>query len=210
MIFLDLPPKPALWTPPKPAIIRSARDIAPHLAMPVMTTFAAASVRGHRPPKKALVETAIDRTTGTNIGNTTLFGGLAAIFDGNKSQSNGQGGAFSGNPGYCGKSYVATKKIARVKVYGTTDSGFAPGGGTPSVTLTLYVKVSGAESSGTDGTASGSATFTNTTNESSGGFGGRTIVCTNPTLDVLRYWVRCDLGGGVSVEMTEIEAWEWL
>lgn len=52
MITFDLPPKPAIWTPPKPAIIRAAspKDIVPLLAMPVMTMFGSLSARGFRAP----------------------------------------------------------------------------------------------------------------------------------------------------------------
>lgn len=48
MIPFDLPPKPKLWTPPKPAIIRAAPIGDPKLAMPLFGTFAAAAAKGLR------------------------------------------------------------------------------------------------------------------------------------------------------------------
>lgn len=48
MIPFDLPPKPKLWTPPKPAIIRAVALDDMKLAMPVMGTFAGAAARALR------------------------------------------------------------------------------------------------------------------------------------------------------------------
>lgn len=70
MIPFDLPPKPAIWVPPKPAIVRAAslKDIGPSLAMPLMTTFASAGVRGLRP--LASVPIATPTGIGSGIANS--------------------------------------------------------------------------------------------------------------------------------------------
>ena len=76
MMPFDLPPKPTIWIPAPPAIIRAAslQDIAPLVAMPLMATFASASARGFRS------NGAKPATTGTfgNAESTTRTWGIGS------------------------------------------------------------------------------------------------------------------------------------
>lgn len=139
-------------------------------------------------------EVLVDRTTGTNIGNTTFSGGLAAAFDGTTSQASAACAAGVNSPDdYVGKTFGAGKRASRVVVHGSNDQGFA-NGANPSTTLTLYGKNGAAPANATDGTSLGSTTFTDTTNESS----GRTITSTDTTTSYLHWWVKVDVAGNSS------------
>ena len=75
-----------------------------------------------------VVQTLVDRTIGTRIGNMTQVGGLAAAFDGTTAQSSGNCAAIiSGDRtiGYCGKDWGAsvTKIISGFIAYGPSDYG---------------------------------------------------------------------------------------
>lgn len=103
-----------------------------------------------------MAEVLYDRTTGTNIGDMTSNGGLAAAFDGNLSQSNatsaikpnaGPTGGYVGKDVGAGNDYPITRAIART----TNNIGFTNSG---TVTLTLYGKAT-APSGPSDGTSLG-------------------------------------------------------
>ncbi len=101
-------------------------------------------------------------TGGTNIGNLTVNGGLAAAFDGVTNQGGGVCAAVGGTNGYVGKSI--SKRVYGATVYGSNDNGYDAAN--PSITITLYGKIGAAPANGTDGTILGSVTFTDTANES--------------------------------------------
>lgn len=107
--------------------------------------------------RKALVETLVDRTTGTNIGNMTNGGGLAAAFDGNTSQAHTACARIDVGDGYVGKTFGAGKIFSRALVYGSNNLGLYENN--PTVTIRIYGK-NGAPSSATDGTIIGSLSFT--------------------------------------------------
>lgn len=82
--MMDAPQKVDLWVPPRPAIIRAAslHDTAPYLAMPILTTFAAASARGVRPASMAatyryfkLNVTAVDGGTLVGVDELKIYVG---------------------------------------------------------------------------------------------------------------------------------------
>lgn len=101
--------------------------------------------------------------TGTNIGDMTSSGGLAAAFDGNTSQNySSSATTASGGTAYIGKNYSsAPKRIFKAVITGSTDTGIDGGGGAGvSVTLTLRGKNGGAPSGRTDGTLLGQSTVT--------------------------------------------------
>jgi hypothetical protein len=108
--------------------------------------------------------------TGTNIGDFTTNGGLAAIFDGNTNQGGDVGGLkTSTTSGYAGKTYSPTKRIAQAVVYGGNSLAGAAGyvaAINPTVTLVLRGKTGSAPSGRTDGTSLGSISFTDTGDES--------------------------------------------
>lgn len=104
------------------------------------------------PYRFSKVETLFDRTTGTNIGDLTATGGLAASFDGNLSQSNGQCSVRSNlSNGYIGKNMGTAAPISKIIARSTNNIGFT---NTGNITIQLYGKNS-LPSSGTDGTLLG-------------------------------------------------------
>jgi predicted RecA/RadA family phage recombinase len=105
--------------------------------------------------------TPISGATGTNIGDLTGGGGLAAIFDGTTSQNDaasGQTVSGGGTTAYAGKNYsLSPKRITQVVAYpSNASSWFSAADGTLNVTLTLYGKNGGAPANSTDGTSLGS------------------------------------------------------
>lgn len=127
------------------------------------TTNAAAS--GYVLP--SVTATAISQATGTNIGNMTAAGGLAAAFDGTTTQAHTAAAKMTGGTGatgYVGKNYTgAAKAIANARVYATDGTGtvhWNTGSNSDTITLTLYGKAS-APASATDGTVLGSTSFAN-------------------------------------------------
>ena len=71
------------------------------------------------------VQTLIDPTLGTAIGDMTSGGGLAAAFDGVVSQNAIPSATSIGvSTGYIGKSWPAAKIITGFRVYGSSDYGF--------------------------------------------------------------------------------------
>jgi hypothetical protein len=108
--------------------------------------------------------------TGTNLGDFTVNGGLAAIFDGTTNQDGGTAGVkLTTTSGHAGKTYSSGKRIAQAVVWGGNSANGANGyvaSINPTVTLVLRGKTGSAPSSRTDGTSLGSISFTDTTDES--------------------------------------------
>lgn len=132
---------------------------------------------GFNARRSARVLTLIDRTAGTNIGNMTVNGGLAAAFDGTTSQARLSCATISvSNSGYVGKTLAANKIFGQAIIYGSNDQGFIR---TDDVSTTINIrgKTGAAPSSATDGTIIGTLSFTDTSNESA----GRTITSTDTT-----------------------------
>lgn len=104
------------------------------------------------------VETLFDRTTGTNIGDMTSNGGLAAAFDGNTNQVRTSCATKANASGFVGKTLTAAFPISRVIVHSSNDRGFQHDAeaGAENYALSLYGKV-GTPASGTDGTLLGTA-----------------------------------------------------
>lgn len=156
--------------------------------------------------KKALV--LIDRTTGTNIGNMTSAGGLAAAFDGVTSQTSASCALLgSATNAFVGKTLAASRAFGQAVVFGSNNAGYVAGAGTPAVTLTVYGKQGAAPSSGTNGTALGSISFSDTSNEST----GRTIASTDLGTVWDHLWIYVAQGGSAAnmfVAELQLYAWE--
>ncbi len=118
----------------------------------------------HNPPGAQLISGA----TGGNIGNLTDFGGLAAAFDGNTSQTryNCAVGASATSPGTVGKDWGDgnAKTIARCTVYSSADYGFNDDGINGDDTREITVKLQGSADNAI-WTDLQSHTFTETTNQ---------------------------------------------
>lgn len=133
-------------------------------------------------------EVLIDRTLGTNIGNMTLNGGLAAAFDGTTNQTAASVARTSGtSTGYVGKTLATPAPVERAVVHGSNSNGYAFTVNS-ATTVTLYGKQGAAPSSGTDGQVLGTISFTDTSNEST----GRTITSTDAETVWDHVWVYVD------------------
>ena len=86
-------------------------------------TYVEAGAYYHNPPG---IETLIPADQGTIIGNMTLAGGLAALFDGNYAQGSGARAQASGSIGLGGKDWGdgTPRKVSAVHVWRPTDSGY--------------------------------------------------------------------------------------
>jgi hypothetical protein len=107
--------------------------------------------------------TQVSQGTGTNIGDATSGGGLAAAFDGVTNQSYTAGAQSATATANIGKDYTSpgAKAVARVKVYASNDYGFYNNGGG---TTTVYLQY--ADTSGGSWTTLASATGTDTASTS--------------------------------------------
>lgn len=182
---------------PKPAIIRawSRDDVCRAMTAGVFV----------RKKRASLTEVLVDRTTGTNIGDMTSNGGLAASWNGDTTETAGSASAKGvATDAYVGKTFAVAKIVSRIKIYGTTNAGFIDGGGAVSTTLHIMAKNGAAPSGPTDGASLGSVTFTNTTNESA----GRDIASTDQATAYLHIWARISTAAGNAKRMAEIELWE--
>jgi hypothetical protein len=130
--------------------------------------------------------TSIDLSGGTNIGDLTGGGGLAAAFNGNTNQAIAASASNSGTANrYIGKTLATAAPITRAMVYGGNDTGFIQTLNS-NVTIALYGKTGSAPSSSTNGTLLGQVSFVDTANESA----GREIVSTDIDTVWDHVWVR--------------------
>ena len=122
---------------------------------------------------------------------------VANAFDGDTTQNQTTvartGGGIPANVAvYLGKTFSQPYRIANASVCGSTDDGYALGGIGCTVTLTLYGKQGAAPSSSTNGTALGSVSFTDTTDEST----PRIISSNDQTTQYDHAWIRIIQTGG--------------
>jgi predicted phage tail protein len=142
---------------------------------------------------------------GTNLGNMTGGGGLAAAFDDDTTQIATACARNSGQDNrWIGKTPATPTAIHRVRVYGSTDQGFIDSA-TPSVTIDLYGKNGASPNDGTDGTKLGSTTFTDTTDESA----GRDVFSNDDVTvwDHLFVRIQNDAGGTTQINCAELDVY---
>lgn len=149
---------------------------------------------------KSRTEVLVDRTLGTNIGNMTGNGGLAAVFDGTTSQGFASCAQSGSGVGYVGKTHSSAKIFSRATIYGANNLGFS--GSNNSCTLEIYGKNGSAPASSTDGTLIGTVTFTDTGDESA----GRAITSTDTSTAYLHWW--CRINTTAAIVMAEIVWYE--
>lgn len=128
--------------------------------------------------------------TGTNIGDMTANGGLAAAFDGDTTESSGACAGKGGNTdtGYVGKNYTASpNQVASCIVYGSNNIGFVDTGA-DAITITLYGKNGSVPANASDGTSLGTVGFNNSADESA----GRSITSSDPNTFWDYIWVKID------------------
>jgi hypothetical protein len=115
---------------------------------------------------QAVSTAVVSGATGTNIGDLTAGGGLAAAFDGTSNKTGASTAARIGvTNGWIGKTYSPAKAAFSVAVHGSNNAGHITSAD-PNVTIVLRGKNGAAPSSRTDGTSLGSIAFADTANES--------------------------------------------
>lgn len=129
----------------------------------------------------------IDRTAGTNIGNMTASGGLAAAFDGNTSQASTACAVTTASQpsGFVGKTLAAPAIFGRATTHGANNNNGYTNSAT-NVTLEIYGKTGAAPTTATDGTLIGTITFATQVNESA----PRQIISTNTSTAWDHIWLR--------------------
>lgn len=148
----------------------------------------------------------IDRTAGTNIGDMTSNGGLAAAFDGVTNQASAACavGSSSANR-FVGKTLASAKKFGKATVYGSNNSGYISAAD-PSVTVRIYGKSGVAPVNDQDGTILGTISFTDTTNESV----GRDITSTDTSTSWDHMWVRVTTSAASTKIVAELVLYEYV
>lgn len=144
------------------------------------------------PIGRSYTESLVDRTAGTNLGDMTDGGGLAAAFDGTTSQASASCARKSSSAlGYLGKTLAAPIVFARAVVHGSTDRGYIDIVGR-NVVLTIRGKQGAAPATSLDGTIIGSISFNEAADESA----GREILSTDVATEWDHLWVRTAYAGG--------------
>jgi hypothetical protein len=140
-------------------------------------------------------------STGTTIGD--FITRATNAFDGNISQNaaNSAATAAGQTTGYIGKSFASAKRISRMTMIATTDTGFHNGAGI--VNVTVYAK-NGAPSSSTDGAVI--ATDSLAVDAIGASF---IIPCDDNALAFTHWWVTFDsAGAAVTFQLCELDMWE--
>ena len=138
---------------------------------------------------------------GTNIGNMTGGGGLAAAFDGTTSQAIASCASLASvtTTAYVGK-HLATSSVVRgVTVFGSSDQGYVSGAN-PTTVLNLYASQT-APSNSTNGTLLGTLSFTDTGNEST----GRVITSNDPNTVWNYVWINPTTASSSTIDIAEIQ-----
>lgn len=101
---------------------------------------------------RTLIQTLIDRTAGTAIGNMTSAGGLAAAYDDNLDQSAAASATTAAaGIGTIGKDWGAgvTKTVSMVEVYGANNHDLCIGANPATTVINVYATTDGTATGGT-------------------------------------------------------------
>jgi hypothetical protein len=154
--------------------------------------------------KRPKANVLIDRTLGTNIGNMTINGGLAAAFDGVTSQTSAvSAGYASGSTSWIGKTLAAARAIGKVTVYGPNNQGYSTVANA-NLTLNLYGKQGAAPSTATNGTLLGTLSFVSPSPDN----GPRDIVSSDLTTLWDHCWISVTLNTG-DQRVAELQMYAW-
>jgi hypothetical protein len=146
----------------------------------------------------------IDRTTGTNIGNATGGGGLAAAWDGTTSQAYAACAQAPIGTGWLGKTLASPRRFGQAVIRGSNDQGFVTGSN-PTVTINVLGKNGAAPTALNDGTNIGtSGLITDTANESA----GRTITSTDLVTAWDHIFIAFSAANVIAVAEIDLYAWE--
>ena len=141
----------------------------------------------------------IAQGTGTNIGDMTTYGGLAAAFDGETSEINNNSAAkTSVTAAYVGKNYSGGKAIAKAEVWPTSNVGYA--GSASSITFNLRGKAT-APANSADGTLLGTLTISETSS-------GPATITSSVTTSFAYVWVEITVGSSDDLYFAEVQFYE--
>jgi hypothetical protein len=145
----------------------------------------------------------IDRTEGTNRGDMTVGGGLAAVFDGVTNQAVAACAYRSVNAtGYVGKTLAAPRCIGQAITFGANNAGYTSAA---NVTLNLYAKNGAAPASATDGTIIGTTgSFSNSASTNS-----KIINSTDLVTVWSHVWITVQHSGTGQPIMAELQLYAW-
>lgn len=150
----------------------------------------------------------VSKDEGELIGNVTSGGGLAAVFDENRSQSTSASASRGASTGYAGKEFASPIKFSRAIVYGSNNSGFANTNGTTTVSIRGEVEPGDAPGATgvSDGEELGSVTFTDTGDESA----GRLVEWNglNPDDEYYYVWALVSTPGASASYIAELDLWK--
>ena len=160
----------------------------------------------HNPPS-GRSEVLIDRTLGTNIGDLSSNGGLAAAFDGNTNQAAAACAVNnSSGLGHVGKTLAAPAVFSNIVVHGSNNEGYINAPAVNAV-LTLRGKQGVAPADRTDGTLlASSGAILHQADESA----ERTLQSSDTTTAWDHVWVQTAYSGGSasSFRIAEIAMYE--
>lgn len=152
----------------------------------------------------------IDRTLGTNFGDCTADGGLAAAYDGTTNQTGTSCARTAGSVTACyvGKTGDVSRYLSKVTIYGSNNNGYVSSAN-PSVTANFRAQVGGsapanAAAAASAGVLLGSITFTDSANEST----GRDITSSDTTTLYDHWWVSYSWSGAQKANIAEHRFYE--
>lgn len=150
----------------------------------------------------------INRTLGTNIGDATAAGGLAAAFDNTTNQAAAAcAQKAAATFAYVGKTLATSAPIKKAVVYGSNDNGYVTGAN-PTITIDLYGKQGAAPANSTDGTILGTLAFTDSADEH---LAPRTITSSDTTTIWDHGWVRVgQSGGAATMSIAEVQLYAYV
>lgn len=111
---------------------------------------------------RSAVETQYSYSAGTVIGDLNFQGGRNAAFDGNLNKAFASCASYNSvfiTTMYVGKTFTSPRRIGKVIVRGSTDTGYDAFTGPATITLSLYGKNGAAPTGPTDGTQLGTTSF---------------------------------------------------
>lgn len=136
----------------------------------------------------------VPQATGTNIGNMTEVGGLAAAFDGTTSQAQAACAYKTGGSGTVGKDYGSAKNIVRWRAWGSSDFGWNNQPTNGSATISIQ--------GSTDGSSWNTADSVSINNVPGA------IDRTFTSIGSFRYWrISCNTGAA-DTRCAELQLWE--
>lgn len=138
----------------------------------------------------------------STFGNLTSGGELAAVIDGETSESTTTSANATTANGWAGVTLSSPARFFEAYAYGSNNGGFV-NAANPTVSLYIWAKTGSAPATYNDGTVIGSTSFTDTTNESA----GRLITMTDNETEWDHVWIEVSPGSSAAVRLAELRLW---